>query len=217
MPSIAIDGPSGAGKSVISDLVSDRLNMVHLDSGAMYRAVGLHMMNASVDLTLPQAIVSELPLVRLDLVFPEGHQHVILDGADVTDQLPGCSFAASKVGTIPQVRAFVDAIIRKIAHSQRVLVNGRDIGTTVLPDADLKIYLTADARVRAQRRHLQLNDSTQTVEQIYQDILARDWQDTHRAISPLARAHDAVEVDGTHITIEQVVTEIVRLARRAGI
>lgn len=217
MPSIAIDGPSGAGKSVISDRVSDRLNMLHLDSGAMYRAVGLHMMRVGVNLDDPQAICAELPQVRLTLQFPGNHQHVFLDGQDVTPLLPDCSHAASMVGKLPQVRAFLDEIMRRLAHDHRVLVNGRDIGTTVLPDANLKIYLTADAWVRAQRRHLQLNDPSQSLEQIYQDILARDWQDSHRAVSPLARAHDAVEVDGTNISIEEVVAEIVRLAGRAGI
>ena len=218
MPSIAIDGPSGAGKSTVAILVGRALGLVHLDSGAMYRAVGMYAEKRGVDLADGAAVSALAPQIRLSLAFHNG-QRTLLDGEDVTDELPKYSQAASQVSKLPAVREKVNDTLRRVAREQGVVVDGRDIGTTVLPDSQLKIYLTADPRVRAHRRYLELMGKgiPTREEQVYADILERDYQDTHRAVSPLRKAPDAVEVDCSDITKEQVVAEILRLAGRAGL
>ena len=218
MPSIAIDGPSGAGKSTVSIGVAQALGLIHLDSGAMYRAVGMDMSRRGVDLQDAAAVAAAVPEVHLTVTFEDG-QRARLDGIDVTEELPKYSYTASQVSKVPQVREKVNQIVRGIANERGVVVDGRDIGTTVLPRADLKIYLTADPRERARRRYLELVSRGMDAqeEQVYRDILQRDYEDTHRAVSPLAKAPDAVEVDCTHIDKDEVIAEILRLARRAGL
>ena len=218
MPSIAIDGPSGAGKSTVSICVAQALGLIHLDSGAMYRAVGMDMSRRGVDLQDAAAVAAAVPEVYLTVTFENG-QRARLDGIDVTEELPKYSYTASQVSKVPQVREKVNQIVRGIANERGVVVDGRDIGTTVLPKADLKIYLTADPRERARRRYLELVSRGMDAqeEQVYRDILQRDYEDTHRAVSPLAKAPDAVEVDCTHIDRDGVIAEILRLARRAGL
>ena len=218
MPSIAIDGPSGAGKSTVSIGVAQALGLIHLDSGAMYRAVGMDMSRRGVDLQDAAAVAAAVPEVNLTVTFENG-QRARLDGIDVTEELPKYSYTASQVSKVPQVREKVNQIVRGIANERGVVVDGRDIGTTVLPKADLKIYLTADPRERARRRYLELVSRGMDAqeEQVYRDILQRDYEDTHRAVSPLAKAPDAVEVDCTHIDRDGVIAEILRLARRAGL
>ena len=188
MPSIAIDGPSGAGKSTVSIGVAQALGLIHLDSGAMYRAVGMDMSRRGVDLQDAAAVAAAVPEVNLTVTFENG-QRARLDGIDVTEELPKYSYTASQVSKVPQVREKVNQIVRGIANERGVVVDGRDIGTTVLPKADLKIYLTADPRERARRRYLELVSRGMDAqeEQVYRDILQRDYEDTHRAVSPWPR------------------------------
>ena len=218
MPSIAIDGPSGAGKSTVSIQVADRLHMIHLDSGAMYRAVGMYMARQGADLQNAADVAARADSVPLTLTFENG-QRVRLGGEDVTDELAKYSYTASQVSKVPQVREKINQILRSIARDMGVVVDGRDIGTTVLPQANLKIYLTADPAARARRRYLELVGRGMEADeaQVLRDIIQRDYEDTHRAVSPLAKAPDAVEVDCTHIDKDGVVAEILRLARRAGL
>ena len=216
--SIAIDGPVGAGKSSIAGEVANRLGLMHLDTGAMYRAVGYFMLQKGVSLEDPAAIAAHLPEADVDVVFTHGEQHVLVNGEDVTGHLREneMSMAASRVSAVPEVRTYLVAAQRRIASDRGVVMDGRDIGTAVLPDADLKIYLTADAKERARRRVEQMRaekGEALPFEQVLSELLARDEADSHRAVSPLRQAEDAVVVDSTHLTIGETVETILRLAQ----
>ncbi len=219
MPSIAIDGPSGAGKSMVSRKVAQALGLIHLDTGAMYRAVGMYMALAGVDLEDVEAIARRAREARVEIRFEDGQQKVILCGRDVTGEVRAYSLASSQVSKVPAVREMLIQTQRKVARERGVVMDGRDIGTVVLPDADLKIFLTADARVRAERRYREIvsGGGQADREEVYRDLLRRDERDMGRAVSPLFKAADAVEVDSTGMTEDEVVSEILRLARRAGI
>ena len=213
--SIAIDGPAGAGKSTVAKAVATELNAMYLDTGAMYRAFGLYMLRRGA-IKDKSAIIAAVDDVDITVEFIDGAQHIFLGGEDVSDAIrePEVSMAASEVSTVPEVRERMVALQRKIAEGHDVIMDGRDIGTKVLPNATLKIYLTASVEERARRRCLELEQKgiPEPYEKVLEEMKARDYQDTHRAASPLRPADDAVTVDTTNLSFEESVREIKRLA-----
>lgn len=211
---IAIDGPGGAGKSTISKLVAAGLGLEYVDTGAMYRAIGLKLVEEGVGPDDTDAVERVLDRTRIE--FSDGR--ILLDGRDVSGSIrtPEVSKAASSFSRIPCVRKRLGDLQRIMAETSNVVMDGRDIGTNVIRDAELKIFLTADPMVRAERRFKELQEKGKadgvTLEMVYQDICQRDYQDTHRELNPLSKAEDAVEIDTSHMTIPEVTDAIVRLA-----
>ncbi len=206
--SIAVDGPSGAGKSSLSKQIAKNFNFIYVDTGAMYRTIGLYCLKNGVDLHDASALEQAYPQIHIDIRYDEsGLQRMILNGADVTEEIrmPEVSIAASDVSAQPSCRAFLLETQREFARNNSVIMDGRDIGTVVLPNADVKIYLTASAEARAQRRLKELLEKG--VEASYEDTLKdieyRDYQDTHREVAPLKQAEDAILVDTSDINFEQ--------------
>jgi len=212
---VAIDGPVGAGKSCIAQLVAERLNAIYLDTGAMYRAMGLYMLRIGVDPKDAEKVALHASEAVIDVEYRDGMQHVLLGGEDVSDAIREnqVSAAASGVSAVGSVRRMLVERQREIARSRSVVMDGRDIGTHVLPDATLKVYLTATPEERAQRRYdqLRLKGSDIPYEQVLAELMARDHADMTRKESPLCKAEDAVELDSTHLSIEQVVQRILDL------
>ena len=199
---IAIDGPAGAGKSTIAKMLAARLGFLYVDTGALYRAVGLQAL-----------LQGENPKhVQVDLKYQEGTQHVYLNGRDVSEEIrtPAASMAASDVSAIPAVRQFLLDTQRRIARQQSGVMDGRDIGTVVLPDAELKVFLTASPEIRAQRRHRELLEKGMQVEydKILEEVQLRDKQDTERETAPLKQAEDAVLLDSTQMSLEEVIEKV---------
>mgnify|MGYP004720485703 FL=1 len=208
MISIAIDGPSGAGKSTMARKVAAELNYLYVDTGAIYRSVSLYAYRAGVDKNDSEKIVSLLPEIHIDMQYQaDGIQHMILNGEDVTDAIRQneVSLYTSAVAAIPAVRAFLLDLQRNLAATHNVIMDGRDIGTVVLPNATVKIYLTASAEARAQRRWLDLlvKGDPIPLEQVLEDVQQRDYNDTHRDVAPLRQAEDAVLVDTTECDLEE--------------
>lgn len=196
---VAIDGPVGAGKSSIAREAAKRLGYVYCDTGALYRAVGLFCVRRVPNLSDRSSVAAQLDNIKLEIRLEDGAQHVYLNGEDVSEEirLPEISMAASTVSAIPEVRTALLGIQRDIAENSSVIMDGRDIGTVVLPNADVKIFLTADAEIRAKRRYEELTAKGKEV--LYDDVLRelkeRDYKDTHREIAPLKQADDAVLAD----------------------
>ena len=212
---IAIDGPAGAGKSTIAKLVAKKLDFIYVDTGAMYRAIALYLLRSGVD-TADEAAVSEaVKNADITICYRDGAQQVILNGEDVSGLIrtEEVGNTASAVSVYPAVRAHLLELQRSLAGSRNVIMDGRDIGTVVLPNAQVKIYLTASSMVRARRRYDELTAKGETcdLEKIRQDIEDRDYRDMHRETSPLKQADDAVLVDTSDMTIEQVIDRIVEL------
>lgn len=207
MISVAIDGPSGAGKSSMARRLAADLGYTYVDTGAMYRAIGLYARRAGVDTKDAGAVGALLPRIKLDIRLENGAQHILLNGEDVTEAVRAedIGMAASDVSAHPAVRAFLLDTQRNLAASRDVLMDGRDIGTVVLPDATVKIYLTASADARAHRRLAELLEKGKQTdyETVLADIEQRDYQDTHRAVAPLRQAEDAILVDTSDIGIEE--------------
>lgn len=206
--SVAVDGPSGAGKSTLSKAVAKKLGFLYVDTGAIYRTVGLFCVRKGVDTTDMEAVEAVLPEITVELSHSaDGLQHMSLNGEDVTEALrtPEVSMAASAVAAHPAVRAFLMETQRKLAREHNIIMDGRDIGTVVLPEADVKVYLTASDQDRAWRRTLELDQrGTPTpFEQVLTDLRKRDYDDAHRAIAPLRRAGDAVLLDTSHLTLQE--------------
>lgn len=222
MISIAIDGPSGAGKSTISRKAAEIFGFIYVDTGAIYRTIGLASKIRGISLDDKAAVMEMLTKLNIELKYNEsGEQHMYLDGKDVSRdiRLPEVSMLASKVSAIPEVRNFLVDMQRDMAKKYDVIMDGRDIGTVILPDADLKIFLTADVNDRAQRRYEELR--TKGMEKPFDEVLAemkqRDEQDTLRAAAPLKAAEDAVMLDTSGNTLEQSIAEVCRLiADRTG-
>ncbi len=212
---IAIDGPVGAGKSCIAALVAKRLGILYLDTGAMYRAVGLYMLRNGVDPHDAINVAKRAPLVHVDVRYEDGEQRVLLGGEDVSEAIRNneVSMAASAVSAVAVVRHLMVSRQQEIARARSLVMDGRDIGTCVLPEATLKVYLTADAEERARRRCQQLAQKGVDVplEQVLSELKARDHADMTRVVSPLRQADDAVLIDSTSLTIEQVVDRILAL------
>ena len=207
MISVAIDGPSGAGKSSMARRLAADLGYTYVDTGAMYRAIGLYARRAGVDTKNADAVAALLPQVKLDIRLQDGAQHILLNGEDVTEAVRAeeIGMAASDVSAHPAVRAFLLDTQRDLAASRDVLMDGRDIGTVVLPNATVKIYLTASADARARRRLAELLEKGKQTDYatVLADIEQRDYQDTHRAVAPLRQAEDAILVDTSDIGIEE--------------
>lgn len=212
---IAIDGPAGAGKSSIAKEISSELGFIYVDTGALYRTVALYVQEK--ELESDEAIIKSLDDIDIDLSFIGGTQRISLGGEDVTDEIrtPEISMGASKVSAIPEVREFLFDLQQKMAREHDVIMDGRDIGTVVLPDADLKIFLTASADERASRRYLELKEKADcpTFEEIKADIIKRDYNDSHRAVAPLRQADDAVLIDTTDMGFHEVCEEILDLIK----
>ena len=217
--SIAIDGPSGAGKSTLAKSVSKTLGYLYVDTGAIYRTIGYAAFSKGVDPKDGEAVAALLPELEIGLHYGEdGLQHMTLNGADVTDQirLPEISLYASAVSAHPAVRAHLLEMQRKLARENNVVMDGRDIGTAVLPDATVKIFLTASVEERAMRRFRELEQrgTSQPYDQVLREIVDRDYADTHRAIAPLRRAEDAVELDTGALTFEESLRLLLETIRR---
>ena len=209
---IAMDGPVGAGKSSIARAVADRLGILHLDTGAMYRAVGLSAIRAGVDLQDEAAVTAHAKKIDVSVAHSATGQRTIVDGEDLTEHIrtPEVSMAASAVGRYQGVRREMVAIQQRLAASTPMLVDGRDICVRVLPDAPVKIFLTASAEERARRRWLEMQQKGDTTpyEDVLRDLRARDDQDMNRKVDPLRPTADAVIVDSTDMDFEQVVSHI---------
>ena len=205
--SIAIDGPGGAGKSTLAKRLAERLGCVYVDTGAIYRTVGLYVRRNEVSPSDAQAVEKLLPSLDISLEYVDGKQRMFANGEDVTDYLrtPEMSMYASAVSALPCVRAFLLESQRSLARRYSVIMDGRDIGTVVLPNADVKIFLTADERERARRRWLELREKggEDTFEQVLADLRKRDAADSSRAIAPLAAAEDAVTLDTTELDLDE--------------
>ena len=217
--SIAIDGPSGAGKSTIAKAVAEQLGGMYLDTGAMYRAVGLYMKRSGISLEDAAAIAAHVDEAPLSVRHIDGVQHVFLGDEDVSEAIrqPDISLAASAVAAVPAVRARLVALQREIARTISIVMDGRDIGTYVLPNATVKLFLTASAETRARRRVKQLAEKhiVEDYEKVLREIEQRDYQDTHRAATPLVQAADAVLVDTSGRTLEQSIDDVLAICRRA--
>lgn len=215
--SVAIDGPSGAGKSTVARAAAARLGYVYVDTGAMYRAIGLAVCRRGISGDDIAGIVATLPAVELAIQYQDGEQHILLCGEDVSDAIrtPEIAKYASQVSAVPEVRAFLLETQRNMAKNDNILMDGRDIGTVILPDAPVKIFLTASDEARAQRRYLELCEKGQqvTFDQVLHDIRQRDLQDTTRAVAPLKQADDAVLLDTSNITLEQSIEAVLRIIR----
>lgn len=217
--SVAIDGPVGAGKSTIARTAAQRLGFIYCDTGALYRTVGLFCKRDGADLDSPGEIAARLPKIRLEIRLVDGIQRVYLNGEDVSELIrtPDISIAASRVSAVPEVRAALLGMQRDIAASNNVIMDGRDIGTVVLPDARVKIFLTASAEVRARRRYDELvaKGERVTFEETLRDVNERDYRDMHRETAPLRRAEDATEADTSELDFEQSVELVCSIIRKA--
>ena len=205
---IALDGPGGAGKSTLAKAIAKKLNILHVDTGAIYRTIGYAAFARSLNAKDEAQIAPLLEKIHIDMAFDEaGGQKMLLDGKDVSREirLPEISMYASNVSALPCVRAYLLDMQRSIAKKRSVIMDGRDIGTVVLPDADLKIYLTASAEARANRRCLELKErgTPEPYDKVLREIDERDEQDMHRAIAPLREAADAVRVDTSNLDFAQ--------------
>ena len=221
--SIAIDGPSGAGKSTLARALAAKLGFVYVDTGAIYRTVGYAVRQRGIEAKDEAAVAALLPSLSVTMTFgADGLQRMYLNGADVTEEirLPEISLYASAVSALPAVRAFLLEMQRDMARIHSVIMDGRDIGTVVLPEAGLKIFLTAEAEERARRREKELRErgTPQPYETILAEMQRRDYNDSHRAEAPLRKAADAVEVDTTHLSFEESLGALLSLAgERLGV
>ena len=214
---IAIDGPAGAGKSTIARLAANELGFIYVDTGAMYRAIALYLLDNDTDIYNENALKTALNNININIVYENNVQHVFLNLQDVSTEIRSEKVGnmASKSSALPPVREKLLDLQRDIAAKNDVIMDGRDIGTNILPDAELKIYLTASVDVRAKRRfdELKLHGEEPNLETIKKDIENRDYQDMNRDIAPLKQADDAVLVDSSDMTIAEVVNSIIDLAK----
>ncbi len=204
MINIAIDGPAGAGKSSIAKAAAKKTGFIYVDTGALYRAAALYYIENKLD---KNELIDKLPEISVELKYENGEQQVFLNGRNVSGDIrtPEVSMGASEVSAIPEVRDFLFGLQKKIARENDIIMDGRDIGTVVLPDAVLKIYLTATAEERANRRFKEMTDKSVSYEQVLEDIKKRDLNDMNRKTSPLKKADDAVLLDTTEMTIDEVI------------
>lgn len=207
MISVAIDGPAGAGKSTLARRLAADFGYIYVDTGAMFRTIGLYALRAGKEPKDNEAVDALLPNITLEFAFIEGEQHIYLNGEDVSTAIrtEEVGMAASAVGANPAVRAFLLEMQRDMAKTQNILMDGRDIGTVVLPNATVKIFLTASAEARAQRRAKELAEKGQPADfaTVLADIRQRDYQDSHRAVAPLKQADDAILVDTSSIGLQE--------------
>lgn len=215
MINVAIDGPAGAGKSTISKAAAKELGFIYIDTGALYRTVGLNALRSSADIEDPESIKKTLTSdLSVELRFIDGEQRMFLNGEDVSSEIrtPSASMAASKVSAVPAVREYLFDLQKKLAHENNCIMDGRDIGTVVLPDAKVKIFLTASPEARAKRRYKELVEKGMKVkfEDVLSEMKERDYNDSHRAIAPLKPASDAILLDTSDINLEESVALIIK-------
>lgn len=221
MISVAMDGPVGAGKSSVARESAKRLGFIYADTGALYRGIALYTVRKGLDdrdENYKQKVEELLPEIKIEIRIENGEQLIFLCGENVSKEirLPEISMAASSVSSIPAVREFLLGLQREIAAQNNVLMDGRDIGTVVLPEAQLKIFITAAPEIRARRRFEELVNKgvDTTLEQVLNDLNRRDYQDSHRAISPLKMADGAVLLDTSHLDFEQSVKSVVEMVEK---
>ena len=219
MYNIAIDGPAGAGKSTIAKMAAKKLDFIYVDTGAMYRAMALYFLRREIDAKDEKKIAEACEHINVTIAYQEGEQQVLLNGENVNAfiRTEEVSMMTSNTSKYPAVREKLLYLQRELAAANNVIMDGRDIGTCVLPDAEIKIYLTASASERAKRRYLEQKERgvESDLAQIERDIIARDEQDMNREIAPLKQAEDAIYLDTSDMTIEEVVTKIVSLVQKA--
>lgn len=217
MFSVAIDGPAGAGKSSIAKKAANCLGFVYVDTGALYRAVGYAAMEADIDISNERQLEKLLKAVKIKIEFQCGSQIILLNGKDISDKIrtQSVSMMASNVSAIPKVRDFLFGLQVSMAQNNDVIMDGRDIGTVVLPNAQVKIFLTASPEVRAERRYKELIEKGQNVkfEEVLDDIIKRDYQDTHRETAPLRPADDSVYIDTSELTFNESVEKIISVIK----
>ena len=215
---IAIDGPGGAGKSSLAKAVAAKLGIIYVDTGALYRTIGLYMLKSGINPKDEEAVTAALTSFTLELKFMDGKQTILLDGIDVGDSIrtPEVSMAASAVSAIGAVREYLLNTQRDTAHKNSVIMDGRDIGTVILPDAEIKIFLTASPQARAKRRYEELIQKGQTVtyEQVYNEMVERDTNDSTRALAPCVPADDAIILDNSNLTAEETVDEVLKIVKK---
>jgi len=220
MLNIAVDGPSGAGKSTIAKIIAKELGIIYLDTGAMYRALGLKALMLGIDPNDEKGVLTFLNKAKIEIKYKEGAQYIFLDGKDVSEKIRehAVSKAASDISKIKEVRLKLVEMQREIARKNDVIMDGRDIGSYVLPKASVKFFLTAPAELRARRRHKELLEKGQnkSLEEILNDIITRDKQDTEREFAPLIKTSDAVEIINDGKTIEEICAEMLKLIRAQG-
>ena len=216
---IAIDGPGGAGKSSLAKAVAKKLEIIYVDTGALYRTVGYYMLNHGIDPTDAPAVANELGKFTLELTYVDGDQVILLDGVNVKDAIrtPEMSMAASHVSAIKEVRDFLLNTQREIAKRNSVIMDGRDIGTVILPNAEVKIFLTASPEARAKRRYEELKAKGKEVsyEQVYTEMVERDKNDSTRDIAPCVPAEDAIMLDNSNLTAEETVDAVINIVNKA--
>ena len=212
---IAIDGPAGAGKSTIARAAASKLGFIYVDTGALYRSIGLYCLNNNIETTDKTEVERILPDISVQLKYLDGAQRVILNDNDVSEEIrkPECSMAASNVSAIPVVREFLFELQRKMARENDVIMDGRDIGTVILPDAEVKIFLTASPEERANRRFKELVEkgNNPDYDELLKEINQRDYNDMHRETAPLKQADDALLFDTTTLGKDEVVDELLKI------
>lgn len=218
---IAIDGPGGAGKSSLAKAVAAKLGIIYVDTGALYRTIGLYMCKNGIDPKDAPSVISRLGDFKLELSFTDGKQIILLDGEDVGESIrtPEISMAASAVSAIPEVRSFLLDTQRSMASKNSVIMDGRDIGTVILPDAEVKIFLTASPEARAKRRYEELlaKGSDVTYENVYNEMAERDKNDSTRAVAPCVPARDALTLDNSEMTPEQTVEAVLEIVKKKSL
>lgn len=214
---VAVDGPAGAGKSTVSRAAAKAMGYIYVDTGALYRAVGVNALRNGIETKDRQAVAESLSDISVDLVFENGEQKVLLNGEDVSAEIrtPDASMAASDVSAVPKVRDFLFDLQRNIASKNNCIMDGRDIGTVVLPNAKVKVFLTASPEERAMRRFRELSEKGSAVkyEEVLEDLIKRDYNDSHREIAPLKQADDAILLDTTGMTLEQSVESLIKIIK----
>lgn len=215
MINIAIDGPSGAGKSTIAKKAAAKLGYIYIDTGAMYRTVGLYLNRLGINIKAEkEKVINSLSGINIDIKYENGEQHIFLNGEDVSSLIrtPEISMAASDSGTVLEIREKMTQLQRNLAKNNNCIMDGRDIGTFVLPDADVKIFLTADVRVRAERRYRELTEKGEQVkfEDVLSDMVLRDKNDSTREFMPLKKADDAILIDTSDLSLDESVDAVIK-------
>lgn len=214
---VAIDGPAGAGKSTVARAAAKQLGFIYVDTGALYRAVGLNALKNGIKTNDPEGVSASLADITVELKFENGEQTVLLNSENVSSQIrsPEASMAASDVSAIPSVRAFLFDLQRDIAKKNSCIMDGRDIGTVVLPEAQVKIFLTASPEIRAKRRYDELIKKGESVEfkDVLDDLIKRDYNDSHREVAPLKPSEDGVILDTSGLSLEEAVAKTVSLIK----
>ena len=215
---VAIDGPAGAGKSTISRAAAKELGFIYIDTGALYRTVGLNALRKGADVNDPESVIATLTDdLKVELRFIDGEQRMFLNDEDVSDKIrtPEVSSAASVTSAVPEVRKYLFDLQKNLAKNNNCIMDGRDIGTVVLPDAKVKIFLTATPEARADRRYKELIEKGMDVkyEDVLADMIKRDYDDSHRAIAPLKQADDAILADTSGNTLEESIALIIKIIK----